>query len=203
MRLKHSPYICTALGVLFFVVSVGSSPVAEAQELRVSTPIKELVKQSILEEVVVGHYPPADVSELVAASDLIVEVTIASQRSFVHGDSVWTDYGVQIARTLQSREPRVERGTLLTVRKRGGTVPVDGRTFISVDSQFPAFQAGEQYLLFLRADSDSTVYDVFAGPCGALRVVDGSVTGTLPLTEFRDTVVRHAASRTSAEPPTR
>ena len=201
MRLRRSPYICTAFGVLFFVVSAGIS--AAAAQDSGATPIKDLVKQSILEEVVVGPVSPVDVAELVAASDLIAEVAVTSQRSFVHGDAVWTDYGVRIVQTLQSRESRADSSATLVVRKRGGTVPVEGRTFISVDGRFPAFQAGEEYVLFLRGNADSTVYEIVGGPNGALRVVDGSVTGTLPLTEFRDTVVRHAAARTAPEPPTR
>lgn len=195
MRIRCSHYVRGALCGLL----LGSTTAVHAQEGGENAiAIKDVVlKQGIFEEIVLTDYPSLDFSKLVEGSDLIVEVAIRSQRSFVHGDghTVSTDYGVQVMRTLKSREPATEAKASLTIRKRGGSVTFERRTFVSVENGFPSFQAGEQYVLFLRAGSDPSVYELFAGPSGACRIVDGSVTSTLAIKEFRDTVVRHANSR--------
>jgi hypothetical protein len=148
---------------------------------------------SLLEEIVVTLDNPIGLPELTVTSDVIVEASVLAERSFLDpdGSRIWTDYRLQLTRALKVRDGRGVEATL-TVRRRGGTLKFGSRAVVSTENDFLPFQAGEQYVLFLRKTSDPGVYGIVAGRHGAVPVTDGVASGITPLVKFREAVMKYA-----------
>lgn len=151
------------------------------------------VNDSTLEEIVVTPDTPASLPELTASSDVIVEASVLSQRSFLDSDGsrIWTDYRLQLTRALRVRDALGVEATL-TVRRRGGILTSGGRSIVSTENEFLPFQLGEQYVLFLRKTSQPGIYTIVSGRHGATRITDGVAGGTTPLVKFREAVLKYA-----------
>jgi hypothetical protein len=150
------------------------------------------VNDDTLEEIFVTLDTPTGLPELTATSDVIVEATVLTQRSFLDpdGSRIWTDYRLQVTRALRVRDGR-EVEAMLTVRRRGGTLRFGSRSIVSTENDFQPFQLGEQYALFLRKTSVPGLYTIASGRYGATRVADG-LAGTTPLVKFREAVLKYA-----------
>lgn len=157
------------------------------------------VNDGTLEEIVVTLDTPMGLPELTATSDVIVEASVLTERSFLDPDGarIWTDYRLQLTRALRVRDGRGVEATL-AVRRRGGTLKVGSRSIVSTENDFLPFQLGEQYVLFLRRTSDPGVYTIVAGRHGAIPVTDGVAGGTTPLVKFREAVMKYAQLPTPA-----
>jgi hypothetical protein len=144
---------------------------------------------SAYEEIVLVPYPPVRLADLAAASELIVEVAITAESSFLtqDGEEIWTDYVAQIAQALEPRH--YAREPLIVIRRRGGVVEMDGRRIGSTENGFPPFAVGGRYVVFLRKGRDPATYDVAFGPYGSFEVTSGTVDGK-PIGAFRDEIVK-------------
>lgn len=66
-------------------------------------------------------------------------------------------------------------GSTLVVRRPGGKVSIEGGTVIARDPDFPPFQVGEEYLLFLDRGADGALA-VSHGAQGAFKIESAKVT---------------------------
>lgn len=175
------PFIALALSVC---VSTALSFDGQTQTLR-----EVATEHGAFEEIVLTSYSPVGLAELTSASDLIVEVTILSERGFLANsdNEVWTDYVAQVIRTLKPQSGSGPDQPTITIVRRGGTVEIEGRRLFSAENGFPPLRSGAQYVLFLRAARGPGSYVIAAGPYGLFPVTNGAVNGK-PMESFREDV---------------
>ena len=123
----------------------------------------------------IRDYPPVDFKTLVRGADLIARVLITESKASLLGEEVVTDYKVQVLAVAKGSQ-NVER-TIITVRKPGGIVAVDGGTISARDPEFPPFAVAEEYVVFLKATT-SGYFEVRFGGQGAFKVEQGKVAQT-------------------------
>jgi hypothetical protein len=144
------------------------------------------------EEIVLVSYPVARLADLAAASELIAEVAITAEKSFLtqDGAEIWTDYAAEISQAIDPRH--YTRVRTIVIRRRGGVVELDGRRVQSQENGFPPFSLGARYVVFLRKTQYQDTYTVVFGSAGAFEVM-GDVVNGKPLAGFRDDIVRELA----------
>jgi hypothetical protein len=144
------------------------------------------------EEIVLVSHPVVRLADLAAASELIAEVAITTEKSFLtqDGTEIWTDYVAEITQPIDPRHYTRER--MIMIRRRGGVVDIDGRRIQSQENGFPPFSVGERYVVFLRKGQIQDAYTVVCGSAGAFEVTEGTVNGK-PIAGFRDDIVRELA----------
>jgi hypothetical protein len=171
------------------VLLVVCAQAADAQQPSLRTAASEL---GAYEEIVLISYPSVRLADLAAASELIVEVAITNEKSFLTpvGDEIWTDYSARIEHALDPRYYTRER--TIVIRRRGGLVDVDGRRVRSLENGFSPFVVGDRYVLFLRKGRQHDAYEVVFGAAGAFEVTNGTVDGK-SIAGFRDDIVRELA----------
>jgi hypothetical protein len=149
------------------------------------------------ERIVVSTYEPLQLSSLVARADLIVEASTAGGRSHLNTaeTDIFTDYPFTVHTVINNNTRRRDfrAGNAITVRRDSGVVVVDGRTAVSHENGFPAFNANEHYILFLTEQPRDKTYSVFAGPQGAFKAGEGITTIAVSLDDTADPP--HAMSR--------
>jgi hypothetical protein len=154
--------------LLLLSLSVGSSAGNAAQDRLV-----ERVRNTEggIALLVLREFSPADLSDLVAESDLIARVLVAEGRSRLSRDErrIETDYSVQILETYFQGQT-VQSDTSIVVSRPGGVLTIDGHAVTGREPDFPLFQAGEEYVRF---DPQSKLYIVPHGAQGAFREVGG------------------------------
>jgi hypothetical protein len=64
---------------------------------------------------------------------------------------------------------KVEPGSTLVVTRPGGTITLEGRTVRSTEPDFPPFELGDEYILFLERLRDGSL-GVYYGAQGAFKV---------------------------------
>jgi hypothetical protein len=141
------------------------------------------------ERIVVTTYAPLRLSSLVGRADLIVEASTAVGRSHLNTaeTDIFTDYTFTVLTVIKNRRrPDVRAGNAVTVRRDSGVVVVDGRTAVSDENGFPAFNANERYILFLTEQPRDQVYSVFGGPQGAFRAGESITTLAVPPDDAAD-----------------
>ena len=109
-------------------------------------------------------------------SDAIVSATARSESSSVtaNGDFIFTDHDFQIDKIFKTNSlAPFGPGTTIVVTRAGGKKLVNGRMITAVDEDFPPFQVGEQYLLFLRYVPSTGAYQAFNE--GSFELVNGRV----------------------------
>ena len=145
---------------------------AGAQTLR-----DQVIKNGVSEEIIIGEYPAVSLRDLAASAEAVVHVSIRNTDTFLSGDgmAILTDYRATVIDVIRANdESRLGAGDVLTVRRLGGTLHVEGRKVVSNESGFPQFSNGREYILFLRAGAGHP-YELTAGPRSAFRVDEGSV----------------------------
>lgn len=122
------------------------------------------------------EFSPVGLVELAKESDRIARVVVQAATSHLSEDqrSIYTDYTLQVLDQFGSRTPPVAGETTI-VRKPGGMVKVDDHEISSLEGDFPPFEIGEEYILFLKFDSDIKRYIVPYGAQGAFRIIAGNV----------------------------
>jgi hypothetical protein len=70
--------------------------------------------------------------------------------------------------------PRISAGDVITIRRVGGVMNIEGRKVFSNESGFPPFFDGGEYVLFLKTDAGQP-YELMAGPQSAFSVDRGTV----------------------------
>lgn len=129
-----------------------------------------------LEYMVMAEYSPADLDEIVARADTILAGSIQQVRSFLHKDEtgISTDYLFTIENVLKSATAqRVSAGETVTVRRPSGVVTIEGYAVRATENDFPPFDQGDRYVLFLKRDGD--VYTVPYGGQGAFKLTESGV----------------------------
>lgn len=137
-------------------------------------------------------YEPGTLEMLVQQSDTIVVGHIQFGRPALLPDDngVVTHYYVEIDRVVRrTKSPGLVRGEVLQVRRRGGTMELEGHIVRAIEMGFDQFAALESYLFFLaqrknsRTDKDREYYEVSYGPQGAFRL-DTSTNTVRPMQDL-------------------
>jgi len=169
-----------------FVGTTGTELIAK----QASPSIREQSQEARgFERIVVSTYDPLDLSSLVARADLIVEASTPGGRSQLNAaeTDIFTDYVFTVHSVIKNgRRPEFRAGHAITVRRDSGVVVIDGRTAVSHENGFPAFDANEHYILFLTQKPSDKAYSVFGGPQGAFRAGDNITTVAVPFDNRAD-----------------
>ena len=145
----------------------------------------EMAKAKGQTEVLVGssfidYAVSRNLDEALANHDLILAEAI-SNRSFPETTDIWTWHKFRLIETLSTHTvdcfmcpassappPQMlplENGEFL-ISQPGGEVLIDGVKLVSKNSQFPRFEPGKRYLLFVSFDQSRIVASVPMGPWG-------------------------------------
>jgi hypothetical protein len=157
------------LAVTLFVTMLIPS-VASAQTMR-----EQVRTLGVSEEIVVSDYPSLPLSGLATSAGAVVQISVRSTDTFLSSDgtAILTDYRVTVVDVIKG-DGSIAAGDVVTVRRPGGVLNIEGRKVISSENRFPAFAAGSEYVLFLKTDAGQP-YQMLAGPQSAYRIYDGSV----------------------------
>ncbi len=145
--------------------------------LRAQT-IPEAVRQhGRVEHEIIYEYPPAEVKDIAAKSEVIARVLILKHASRLTPDqqSVDTDYTAQVLEIVHSRRRDIQEGMVIHVQKPGGEILIDGNPVRSQEADFPPLDADTEYVAFLRYSPTSKAYIFHFGAQGAFTVKDGNV----------------------------
>lgn len=125
------------------------------------------------ELIISGNYPAIDLRGLVDAADVIGRTVVlaAESRLTPNESGIETVYTVQMVDTYFAT--RALRHQTIKVRRDGGVVNLDGRSVNSYETDFPPFEIGREYILFLGFDQTRGDYVVPYGSQGAFQNVDG------------------------------
>ena len=151
------------------LVLVGLPAVAGSQTIR------EQVLSGVSEEVVIADYPTPSLRGLIASAGAVVQVTVRNSDSFVSSDgSIVTDYRIAVVDVIkESPGSRINTGDVITIRRIGGVVNIEGRRVFSNEGGFPPFASGSEYVLFLKTDAGQP-FEMLAGPQSAFLVHQGA-----------------------------
>ncbi|HET7695637.1 MAG TPA: hypothetical protein VFK57_08020 [Vicinamibacterales bacterium] len=153
--------------LLLVALSLGTP---EAQET-----LRTLVRQhGHVTQAIQNEYPPATFGELVKHSNLVARVVVIKERAVLSPDetTVSTRYTAQLLDVMHARGRAPVTGGNIEIDRLGGTIILEGKTVNVYESDFPNFELGDEYILFL-GGSGGQVYDVPAGGQGAFKVVGG------------------------------
>jgi hypothetical protein len=114
----------------------------------------------------VPPYPPERLVDLACEADAVVIATPSKGISHMTADHlfIYSDWTMQIQTVLQdtSKAPIGDSKTILVVRP-GGKLDIGGRTVTGVAYDFPEFQPGAEYLLFLTYIPQTGAFKVNTG----------------------------------------
>ena len=162
----------TLRAIMIMVGAMGAFPVL-GQET-----IPEVVKRTKgnVGSTVLREFSPADLVDIVQASDTIVRGLVLDARAYLSSDKqeIFSDYTMQVLDRFLARDGAAP-GPTVVVMKPGGTVVIDGYPYKSYEPDFPPFQPGEEYVLFLKYDESAGHYVVPFGAQGAFRNLGGVV----------------------------
>lgn len=144
-----------------------------------TTTIRDRVlAEGVSEEVILVEYPALPLRTLTSSAGAIVHVSIRSRDTFLSSDgaAIVTDYRATVVDVVKGDpSARVSAGDVITIRRAGGELQVEGRTVFSNESGFPPFARGGEYVLFLKTGGGQP-YEMLAGAQSAFRVDRGAVT---------------------------
>lgn len=133
------------------------------------------------------HYSvPSSLERALATQDLVVAEVIDSKSYAADSDrDIETWYKFRIVETLSTHTEACSTCPVLSpppatmlpvnpgeflISRIGGEVSMDGVRVVSYDSDFPPFENGKRYLLFLAFDSQQLVAGLRMGPWGTFAV---------------------------------
>ena len=134
---------------------------------------EQVRKHRNVEILILKEYSPVDLPTLVAKAGIISRVLVTQAKSSLIGDQISTDYTVQVLSASKGQADL--EGRAITVRRPGGNVSIEGGTAKARDPDFPPFEPGEEYVLFLNLEAEGH-FTVPFGAQGAFRVDQGKVT---------------------------
>jgi hypothetical protein len=159
------------------------------------------------------EYGPAALLEVVKESDAGARVVVMDEgRGILSEDerSIESEYTVQVLEQLFGRRA-FKPAEHIVVTKPGGTVVLDQYKVVAREPDFPPFEHGDEYILFLKRDESSGRYMVAYGAQGAFKHVASSVEqvskiglwkqerGTVDISEFISEV-KAVASQVQGQP---
>jgi hypothetical protein len=130
----------------------------------------------VSEEIVLADYPALTLRGLTSSAEAVVHVVIRNGDTLLTGDgaSIVTDYRAAVVDVLKdASDARVSAGDVITIRRLGGAMYLEGRTVLSTESGFAPFASGGEYILFLKSGSGQP-FEILAGPQSAFHVRDGA-----------------------------
>ena len=130
---------------------------------------EQVLTLRVSEEVVVSAYPQLGPREMAAAAGAIVRVAVRSRDTFLSPDgaTMLTDYRATVSE-VKDAAGRLAAGDVITIRRVGGVMLIEGRRVFSNGSGFPPFVDGAQYVLFLKGGGQP--FELVAGAESAFRV---------------------------------
>jgi hypothetical protein len=111
-------------------------------------------------------YPPLRMVEFACMSDAVVVGTPESGVSHMTADLdfVYSEWKLRITSVLQDNPKSPILGSNeISVVRAGGTLTINGRLVIGKELNFPEFQPGDEYLLYLKYIPESGSYKAIAG----------------------------------------
>jgi hypothetical protein len=189
------------------LATLGTSIVARgSQDIR--EPVKKL---GSVDQLLIRKYSPVDLRTLVANAEVVVRGVIAQTKSFLLANEVSTDCAVTVLSRIHG-QAQVD-STTITIRRPGGTLSLEGGTVFAYEPDFPMFEVGEEYVLFLKRSPDG-YYVLPHGAQGAFRVESGNVSqvsrdtgiwnqerGVIGLLQFSNEIAVAAKSETIVKTP--
>jgi hypothetical protein len=111
------------------------------------------------------EYEPATTTDLVRTADLIARILIQGEKSYLSKDEtkVLTDNSAQVLEPVRQRRIAAPLPPAITIRRQGGTIMLEGRKVHAFENDFPPFELGVEYIVFLKRESDGS----FTLPYGA------------------------------------
>lgn len=152
-----------------FVAMLATGTIASPPQDTLRDQVRKL---GAVEVLYIRDLPPTDLKTLVRDAELIARVLVVESKTSLIGDRVLTDYKAQVLAVTKGTL-NVE-GTTITIRRPGGKLVLEEGTVTARDPEFPAFQGGEEYLLFLKPTNEG-FYEVRFGGQGAFKVEQGKV----------------------------
>ena len=110
-------------------------------------------------------YPPLRMVEFACMSDAVVVGTpVSGGVSHMTADLsfVYSEWKFQITSVLEDNPKSPISGSIQVVRA-GGTLTINGRKVVGKEWDFPAFQPGDEYLLYLKYLPETGSYKAIAG----------------------------------------
>jgi hypothetical protein len=141
--------------------------------------LREEAKSHDVNVVVNNEYSPTRVEQIASEADAVALVRIDLGKTLLgdHDTRVFTDYQVTVERVLKSRRsPEITAGTAITVRRWGGAMALEGHNVVAQETDFPPFNIGQRYILFLTAAPPDPFYYVAYGPQGAFLISESDDT---------------------------
>jgi hypothetical protein len=181
----------TVLGA-WIVLNVAAVPVAAQETLR------DVVRRSgDTNTMVLREFSPMTLRDLVSGSDLTAHVLIRGRKSHVTADerNVVSQYTAQVLDVYMKADSTRKVGAEITIVRPGGSVILEGHQVQASEPDFPDFELGAEYVLFLKGTRDG--YAVVGGAQGAFALETEQVEqmsryngawkaahGKMPLTKF-------------------
>lgn len=124
---------------------------------------------------ILNQYSPATFGDLMKLSDLVVRVVVVRNRVALSADetTVSTTYTAQLLEVVHARGKAPLTGTNIEVVRPGGTIVLEGYSVKVHETDFPDFELGDEYVLFLRGGEGGS-YRVASGAQGAFKVQENA-----------------------------
>ena len=157
--MKHLAY------ALLITSVVPTAAAAQQHTLR-----EQVRTMGVSEEVVVSAHPLLGPREMAAAAGAVVRVAIRNRDTFLSpdGSMMLSDYRATVNEVIKDATGRVAAGDIITIRRVGGVMQIDGRKVFSNEAGFPPFAEGVEYLLFLKGSGQP--FELVGGAQSAFRV---------------------------------
>lgn len=121
-----------------------------------------------------AEHPRVEFRELATTSNVIVIATVGRGVAVIDNDiepQLHTNYYAQIQQVLRAAGgARVRQGQEIVVRRRGGATTIGAYNVVITERDFPPFNAGETYVLFLDGAANQQFFEVRYGGQGAFLV---------------------------------
>jgi hypothetical protein len=124
--------------------------------------------QSVYLPLADGYVPdPADeeLGSLIGSPTIVRAIAKDRRSAFTPGGTfLYSDWDFEIERVFKDRGPEsAQLGATITVTRPGGSLVQNGITYVADDKNYPDFQRGSSYILFLHPLPDSHSFQVFEG----------------------------------------
>lgn len=111
-------------------------------------------------------YPPLRMVGFACQSDAVVVGTAESSVSHMTADLdfIYSEWKVRISSVLQDNpKSPIFRSKEISVVRAGGLLTINGRFVVGQEKDFPQFQPGDNYLLYLKYIPETGFYKAIAG----------------------------------------
>ena len=173
-RMKHLAF------ALLFAAALPAGAGAQPHTFR-----DQIRTLGVSEEVVVSAHPPLGPREMATAAGVVVRVAVRSRDTFLSPDgaTMLTDYRATVSEVIKDASGGLAAGEVITIRRVGGVMQIEGRRVFSNEAGFPPFADGAEYVLFLKGGGQP--FELVGGAQSAFRVEGGLVApvaeGTAPV----------------------